>query len=395
MRKCAESDSQWQQQVCLKKDKRGKVMIYRNGIIFKEGKFVREDFIVEDGIFAAEATSEEETDLNGKYVIPGLIDVHTHGAMGADFSDGDYDGLKKMAEYLGRSGITSFAPAGMTLPYEVLDKAFATGKKLHDEMPEGHSRLMGINMEGPFFSEKKKGAQNGAYLKNPDFDAFKKLFDNCGGLIALADIAPELPGAVEFTEKASNMTTVSIAHTDADYEQAKAVIDAGATHLTHLYNAMPPIHHRKPGVIGAGAECDDVIAELICDGYHVHPSSVRMAFKLFPGRICLISDSLRCCGMPEGKYELGGQDIFLKEGVARLEDGTIAGSASNVYTCMLNAIEYGIDKETAVTAATLTPAVQIGADDRVGSIDTGKYADFVVCDENLKPHDVYIGGKKL
>ena len=158
---------------------------------------------------------------------------------------------------------------------------------------------------------------------------------------------------------------------------------------------MPPIHHRKPGVIGAGAECDDVIAELICDGYHVHPSSVRMAFKLFPGRICLISDSLRCCGMPEGKYELGGQDIFLKEGVARLEDGTIAGSASNVYTCMLNAIEYEIDKETAVTAATLTPAVQIGADDRVGSIDTDKYADFVVCDENLKPHDVYIGGKKL
>lgn len=372
-------------------------MIYRNGIVFKDGRFVKEDFIVEDGVFVEEATSSEETDLCEKHVIPGLVDVHTHGAMGADFSDGDYDGLKEMAAYLAKSGVTAFAPAGMTLPYEVLDKAFRNGKRLHDEMPEGHARLMGINMEGPYFSEKKKGAQNGAYLRNPDFDAFKELFDGCGGLIALADVAPELPGAVEFTEKASKLTTVSIAHTDADYDQAKAVIDAGATHLTHLYNAMPPIHHRKPGVIGAGSENDDVIAELICDGFHVHPASVRMAFKLFPGRICLISDSLRCCGMPEGKYELGGQDIFLKEGegVARLEDGTIAGSASNVYTCMLNAIEFGIDVETAVIAATLTPARQIGADDRIGSIEPGKFADFVVCDENLNARDVYIGGKKL
>ena len=214
-------------------------------------------------------------------------------------------------------------------------------------------------------------------------------------------MAPELPGAVEFTAKASELTTVSIAHTDASYEEAAAVLDAGATHLTHLYNAMPPIHHRKPGVIGAGSERDGseedrgVIAELISDGYHVHPSSVRMAFKLFPGRICLISDSLRCCGMPEGKYELGGQDVFLKGGVARLEDGTIAGSASNVYTCMLNAIEYGIPKETAVAAATITPAREIGADDLIGSIAEGKLADFIICDDNLKPERIFLGGKEI
>ena len=321
--------------------------------------------------------------------------------MNADFSDGDYEGLKKMAAYLAKSGVTSFAPAGMTLPYETLAEAFATGKKLHDECPEGCARLMGIHMEGPFFSEKKKGAQNGAYLRDPDFDAFKKLYDGCGGLVRIVDVAPELPGAVEFTAKASELTTVSIAHTDASYEEAAAVLDAGATHLTHLYNAMPPIHHRKPGVIGAGSERDGseedrgVIAELISDGYHVHPSSVRMAFKLFPGRICLISDSLRCCGMPEGKYELGGQDVFLKGGVARLEDGTIAGSASNVYTCMLNAIEYGIPKETAVAAATITPAREIGADDLIGSIAEGKLADFIICDENLKPERIILGGKEI
>ncbi len=375
-------------------------MIYRNAEVFIDGQFRICDFEVLDGKFAAIGNPylpehEEEIDLDGQYVIPGLVDVHTHGSMNADFSDGDYEGLKAMAAYLAKSGVTSFAPAGMTLPYETLAAAFASGKRLHDECPAGCARLMGIHMEGPFFSEKKKGAQNGAYLRDPDFDAFQKLYDGCGGLVRIVDVAPELPGAVEFTAKASELATVSIAHTDATYEEAAAVLDAGATHLTHLYNAMPPIHHRKPGVIGAGSERDDVIAELICDGYHVHPSSVRMAFKLFPGRICLISDSLRCCGMPEGKYELGGQDVFLKGGVARLEDGTIAGSASNVYTCMLNAIEYGIPKETAVAAATITPAKEIGADECIGSIAVGKYADFIICNEELKPEKIILGGKEL
>lgn len=378
-------------------------MIYRNANVFRGNEFVKCDFGVKDGRFTfvgekggqadrESSGAEESIDLDGKYVIPGLVDVHLHGSMNADFSDGDYDGLVKMAEYLAASGVTSFAPAGMTLPYETLSKAFMTGRKFADNRPEGCARLMGIHMEGPFFSEKKKGAQNGDYLKDPDFDAFRKLQDECGGLVRIVDVAPELPGAADFAAKASQLATVSIAHTDADYDDAKAAIDAGASHLTHLYNAMPPIHHRKPGVIGAGSERDNVIAELICDGYHVHPSSVRMAFRLFPGRICLISDALRCCGMPEGKYELGGQDVFLKGGVARLEDGTIAGSASNVYTCMLNAIEYGIPKETAVAAATVIPAGEIGADDVIGSIDPGKYADFIVCSENLEPEQIYIDG---
>ena len=387
-------------------------MIYRNAMVYIDGHFKVCDFEVLDGKFVALGNPylpahEDEIDLDGKCVIPGLVDVHTHGSMNADFSDGDYEGLKSMAAYLAASGVTSFAPAGMTLPYETLAKAFATGKRLHDEAPAGCARLMGIHMEGPFFSEKKKGAQNGAYLRDPDFEAFKELYDGCGGLVRIVDVAPELPGAVDFAAKASELATVSIAHTDASYEEASAVLDAGASHLTHLYNAMPPIHHRKPGVIGAGSEQDGaaagqdgasdrgVIAELICDGYHVHPSSVRMAFKLFPGRICLISDSLRCCGMPDGKYELGGQDVFLEGGVARLEDGTIAGSATNVYQCMLNAIEYGIPVETAVAAATITPAREIGADDLIGSIAEGKYADFIICDEELKPEKIILGGVEI
>ena len=375
-------------------------MLFTNANVFIDGAFSPAGFRVENGCFAeilpaaAEAAVNEEViDLQGAKVIPGLIDVHTHGNSGADFSDGDLEGVRKMAAYLGKVGVTSFAPASMTLPYDVLDKAFKSGLALHKEMPEGHSRLMGIQMEGPFFSMKKKGAQNGAYIRDPDFDAFEKLYNGCEGLIRIADVASELPGAVEFTEKASKLCTVSIAHTDSGYEDAKAVIEAGCTHLTHLFNAMPPIHHRNPGVIGAASECENVVAEVICDGQHVHPSSIRMAFKLFPGRICLISDSLRCCGMPDGKYELGGQDVFLKDGLARLEDGTIAGSASNLFQCMRNAIAFGIDEATAIIAATATPAKEIGQDDKIGSIARGKYADFVVCDEELNMQSVYIGGK--
>ena len=373
-------------------------MLYKNGNIFVDGKFVHGSFRVEDGRFTEVLTcvpEEAGTDLAGAYVIPGLIDVHNHGNSCADFSDGDYEGLVKMARYLAENGITSFAPASMTLPYDVLEKAFATGAKLRDEKPAGTSRIMGIQMEGPFFCEKKKGAQNGAYLKNPDFAAFKKLYDSCGGLVRIADLAPELPGSEAFVKEASKLCTVSIGHTDASYEDAKMAIDAGASHLTHLFNAMPPIHHRNPGVIGAASENERVQAELICDGLHVHPSSVRMAFRLFPGRIVLISDALRCCGMPDGEYELGGQMATLKGSIAKLPDGTIAGAATNLYEGMKNAVKFGISKEEAILSATANPAKALGCADEVGSIAPGKRADFVICDENLNRSQVFIEGVQV
>ena len=375
------------------------MMKFKNANVFLEDEgFVRVGFAVENGVFSEIRRGEgpeDGMDLQGQYVIPGLIDIHTHGNSGADFSDGDYDGLKKMARYLAENGVTGFAPASMTLPYEVLETAYFTAKRLRDEKPEGCAALLGINMEGPFFSEKKKGAQNGAYLRNPDWEAFRHLYEVSDGLIRIADLAPELPGAVEFTKKAKDLCTVSIAHTDATYEEAKAVLDAGATHLTHLYNAMPGIHHRKPGVIGAGSEKDGVVAELICDGLHIHPSAVRMAFKLFPGRICLISDALRCTGMPDGQYPFGGQMLTLKNGEARMPDGALAGSTATLYQCMCNAVAFGIPVETAINASTIIPAGEVGCGDKLGSIAPGKLADFIICDENLNRKAIYMEGEQL
>ena len=374
-------------------------MLYKNACIFTaEGQFVHGSFRVENGRFAELldfVPEEDGIDLSGATVLPGLVDLHIHGAMGADLSDADYDGLCAMARYLAQCGVTAFAPASMTLPYETLSQAFAVGKCFHDARPDGCARLAGIHMEGPYFSHQKKGAQNGAYLKEPDIDGFAKLYEGCGGLIRIVDLAPELPGAEGFIRAAHTRCTVSVAHTDAGYSEAAAAFRAGASHLTHLFNCMPPIHHRNPGVIGAASEQDHVTAELICDGLHIHPSAVRMAFRLFPGRICLVSDALRCCGMEDGTYTLGGQTVFLQNGAARLADGTLAGSATNLFDCLKHAVSFGIPLEEVIQAASILPARVLGLDHELGSIAPGKAADFIVCTDTLERRAVYMSGRRI
>lgn len=372
--------------------------LFKNARIFGGDRFFSGSFRVENGLFTHITEGGEEgpgTDLGGALVLPGLVDLHIHGSMGADFSDGDPEGLRTMARYLAKNGITGFAPTSMTLPYDTLERAYRTGREIADEAPEGCARILGIHMEGPFFSEKKKGAQNAENLRLPDYDFFRGLQEAGGGLLRIADVAPELPGAEEFCRKASKTCRVSLAHTDASWEDAAKAFEAGARHVTHLFNAMPPLHHRRPGVIGAAAERDDVVVELICDGLHVHPSVIRLTYRLFPERVCMISDALRCCGMPEGAYELGGQQVYLKGNLATLRDGTIAGSATNLYDCLRTVIRSGVSPEQAIRSATLIPARELGCEDRLGSIGEGKYADFIVADESFNRREVYLGGVKL
>ena len=376
-------------------------MFYKNARIFTgDFKFHEGAFEVKDGRFGEvlpQNVPEDAVDLGGATVIPGLIEVHSHGNSGYDFCDGDYEGLKEMAKFYLSCGVTSFAPASMTLPYDVLEKAFATAKQLKAEAPEGCSVIRGIQMEGPYFSYNKRGAQNADYLKDPDFEGFKKLYDGCDGLVRIADVAPELPGAAEFVKAASALCTVSVAHTESDYDHAKAAFDAGATHLTHLYNAMPGIHHRKPGVIPAAVENKNVRAEIICDGLHIHPASVRLAFSMFGGeRMIIVSDSGRCAGQPDGtRFDIGGQFATVIDGVAKLDDGTIACSASNMWACVTNCLSWNIPEEDVIRAATYNPACALGVQDEVGSIEPGKVADFIVVDSQYGNRRVFLAGKEM
>jgi N-acetylglucosamine-6-phosphate deacetylase len=286
----------------------------------------------------------------------------------------------------------------MTLPEEQLARAYANAVEFAAQPHDDCSVLRGIHMEGPFFSEKKKGAQNGAFLREPDIEMFMRLNKAANGMIKIADIAPELPGSLEYIKHVAGICTVSVAHTDANYDQTKAAIAAGATHITHLFNAMPPFLHRKPGVIGAAAESKNVRAELICDGMHVHESAVRGAVAMFGAeRICLISDALSCCGMPKGEYMLGGQKIILDGTVARLADDpdTLAGSANNLFGIFRYACSFGIPAEDAVRMASYNPACAIGAQNEVGSIENGKRADFLVLNKDFSLRQVFLGGTEL
>ena len=378
-------------------------MFYKNARIFgSDFKFHHGAFeVTDDGRFGAvlpQNVPEDAYDLEGATVIPGLIEVHSHGNSGYDFSDGSYEGLVEMAKYFLSCGVTSFAPASMTLPYETLEKAFATARRIVDEDPAGCSKLRGIQMEGPYFCYKKRGAQNADYLKEPDFEGFKALFDGCGGLVKIVDVAPELPGAAEFIQKASKLCTVSVAHTDSDYEHAKTAFSVGASHLTHLYKAMPGINHRNPGVIPAAAECPHVRAEIICDGLHIHPAAIRLAFAMFGGeRMILVSDSGRCAGQPEGyQFDLGGQMAEIRGGVAKLVGSdTIACSATNLWQCLVNTISFGIKEEDALRACTYNPACALGVQSEVGSIAPGKVADFVVCSPDYAKKRVFLAGKQI
>lgn len=356
-----------------------------NALVFdpKEG-FVARDFCVKDGLISEDALGP--ISAHGCYVIPGLTDLHFHGCVGEDFSDATPDGLQKMADYELSRGITQICPAGMTLGEDQLTK-ICQNAAAHRAKNAGGAELVGLHLEGPFLSMAKKGAQNAAYIHDPDAAMLHRLQEAAGGLVKLVTLAPEQPNSLEFIQSArQDGVTVSLGHTTADYDTASAAYKAGARQATHLFNAMPPFTHRAPGVVGAAFDYPEVKVELICDGVHIHPAVVRAVFKLFGSdRVILISDSLRATGMPDGRYPFGGQEIEVHGNRATMADdpNTLAGSVSDLMACLKTAVSFGIPLADAVTAAAVNPAKVLGIYNRLGSLDIGKEANAAILDEHL------------
>jgi len=377
-------------------------MIIKNGKIFnEEEKFQIGDIHVKDGQISkieyngtdnANQIDEEVIDAAGLYVIPGMVDIHFHGCVGHDFCDGTKEAFDAITKYQAENGVTSISPATMTLSREELRKIFGAAGEYDNN---SGSTIRGITMEGPFVSLKKKGAQNGAYIHKPDVDFYREMQDLCGNLIKQVAVAPEEDEDYAFTKEMSKETAISVAHTTAGYDIASKAFAYGANHVTHLFNAMPPYHHRDPGVIGAAFDDKKVFVELICDGVHIHPAVVRGMFAMFGAdRICMISDSMMATGMSDGDYSLGGQAVKVCGKTATLADGTIAGSASNLHDCLKVAVkEMDIPLEEAVLACTKTPARSLGIDKECGSIGVGRAADMVILNENLDIVRVFIHGK--
>jgi N-acetylglucosamine-6-phosphate deacetylase len=338
---------------------------------------------------------EDKLDLSGCIVSPGFVDIHIHGCVGADACDGTREALAKMAAHLIEKGVTSFCPTTMTVSLPEIRKALAAVRDCMDNPPQG-AAILGVNMEGPYISPNRKGAQSEEFVRRPDAAEFRRLYDECGGIIRFVDVAPEQDGADDFIRAVKEYCCVSMAHTDAGYDQAKRAFGLGITHATHLFNAMNGLNHRAPGAVGAVFDDDSVSAEIICDGFHIHPAVLRMAFRLLgENRTVVISDSMRAAGLPDGVSELGGQTVYVKDGMARLADGTIAGSTTNLYDEVHNLVRFGVPLRQVIRSVTINPAREARADREIGSIEPGKIADLNVFDEDLNLQMVIAKGKIL
>ena len=362
--------------------------VFTGDYVFEE----RDIFTTSERI--SDSSDESVTiDAGGLYAIPGLVDIHFHGAVGYDFCDADYEGLGAIAEYEAKHGVLAICPATMTLDKERLQRIMKTAKDYSDgwQSASKGARLVGINMEGPFISPDRIGAQNPEYLHLPDTELFESLQYGSGNLIKLLDVAPELPGCIDLIEKLHDRVNVSIAHTDADYAVACEAFSKGARHMTHLFNAMPGIGHRQPGPVIAARECGAEV-ELITDGIHIHPAVVRFVFDMFAkDKVCLISDSMEATGLSDGEYELGGQRVQVsgKRAILSGSKDTIAGSVTNLFDCMVTAVkEMGVPLEAAVRASTENPARSIGIFNDYGSITPGKYANIILLDKDLNIRQV-------
>lgn len=374
-------------------------MIIRNAKVYTpQHTFAVQDLVIRNGRIVPHAMAEpgeQVIDADGLYALPGLVDIHFHGAVGHDFCDADPEGLQAIADFEASKGVLAICPATMTFSEEILNGIMDVAAAHKNERG---ADLVGINMEGPYISPKKVGAQNPKYVMAADAGMFHRLNERSGGLIKLVDVAPEEPGNMDFIKECSKEVCISIAHTCTDYDTAKAAFAAGANHMTHLYNAMPGINHRDPGPIIAALE-DGAMVELITDGVHIHPAVVRFTFNTFgDDHVVLIADSMMACGLPDGAYSLGGQAVTVRGPRATLTEhpDTIAGSATCLYDCMRHAVlQMGVPLESAVRAASENPARCIGIEVDYGSLAEGRIGNVILADADLNIRTVIRHGEVL
>ncbi len=384
-------------------------MIYKNAKVFIEGHFRDASFRFNHGKFTeiAEGTKEiaaepdeQVVDCKGNRIIPGLFDIHTHGCLGYDFTVSSAEEDVKMLRHYAEHGVTSVLATTMTSAPDIYRRACSQIGKIKGSTQDSLlANVRGINAEGPFLSLEKKGAHDPQYITAPDEAYYNELNSLSGGMIRLITIAPEQENAIEFIKKhtadnAANKDSalyVSVGHSDCDYDTAMKAFEAGADHVTHLYNAMNEIHHRKPGIPCAAGDTKAWV-ELICDGLHVHESVIRHTFAAYPGRVVMISDSIAPTGLPDGEYIAGGLPATMKNGEIRLADGTLAGSSTPLFEALRRCVkQFGIPEEEAILAATYNPAASVGLEDRCGSIAVGLDSDFVMIDDDFNLLQVHIG----